>query len=601
MTEINKTDKNVSGQTPDEVTEKFTLDHQPQHANEIQSESSPAVTDDIIAKNIQEVFEVTEVGAVVNSPYRSLNQKQLVLFISGVIAVVVIVLIATFYFYKPNQDPVAKQIPQENLKEVMPLIAAQSTDLTQAVFSQITQLSSALIIPEETRVLFLDITTQPIPAFLYLGDKFIGEAPLQKNIEIEKSQINLTLNARFVLPLGNDNKQTVVVSKSFGLDDNINEIKTSLNADIGFINFQNIPQNYVARITTAPVNAEKETSQTNEDPAGLQETDLQETVVSTPLEISNIKRHEIVYVPFGRYHVELVSPENNQAIYKQEYEISSQNQRLFINVSPQQLMSFPINIQTEPKDALIYIDHKLYGMSHLNDTLDLGTHLITVKKEGYTEVNLKIEQFLHTPVTHKIVLDPEDDESLIKQATKILESGNDKKAIELLSKIAEAAEKENHQAQANYLLGRIYSKQKEFDLATKHLKLSQTDKTFANKAEFLMIENLVLQNKKSEALEKLTTFLLQPTNFENKSAQNLFRKISPNKSALIVTTTPAAAKVYVDDKKITDNTPLFLDQTKAQNYPVKVKKKGYKTFSIEKKINPGEFVALKVYLQPKIK
>jgi len=80
------------------------------------------------------------------------------------------------------------------------------------------------------------------------------------------------------------------------------------------------------------------------------------------------------------------------------------------------------------------------------------------------------------------------------------------------------------------------------------------------------------------------------------AANAAFKSISPVKSVMYVYTDPPGAQVFLNDKRIQQDTPLILSDLGLGNYRLQFEKAGFEVFSTKQNVRIGEFVMVKVKL-----
>lgn len=298
---------------------------------------------------------------------------------------------------------------------------------------------------------WLVITTEPSGANVFINDDYLGKTPYQGqlpagdyNYRIENPQYHTQAGKIKIT----DKKEVL----NFNLKANFGNITISSLPEVGmqiYLNNQNtgkttpatLPKISSGKHTVKLLNEwyepiEKEVEVKDEQTINTSFT-MQavfanikiKTNANASIEINGVKRAEGEFndrLRKGIYTVKL----KHEQYYDQEFQLIvevNKNQELSYDLKPK---TGKLDVVSTPFDATIFIDNKNYGTSPITiKDLLIGTYNLKVQKEGFKEVQQKIE--IKENETTKIDLKLEKEYVFIKkEIPEIIESNEKYKIIE---------------------------------------------------------------------------------------------------------------------------------------------------------------------------
>ena len=439
------------------------------------------------------------------------------------------------------------------------------------------------VIPRKTSVpVFLDFASSPLPARVTMDGKDYGLTPIKVNVELEPGKIYLA-QGQFVLDELGDIKNVEV---SFNVDENSNLVPILFKGPIGIIKTTTIPRDtqfYLEGYYT-------------EDPSKARTAKISDVIFGKP-----------IYVPYGKYVIELRQPkqvgESNQYIedirFRREVNISEDNPLFEIDVADADLELFPVDIKSVPNKASVFIDGKKVGETPYEGTFPLGEHTMTLRKEGYFEHTQGLKMDINTLYRVEISMKTTVAGEHINAGQNLLIKGILKDAIIELSEVFKSSPTEAEVAQTQYLLGNCYLRSGDLATAKSYFEKARTHEDFKYPAMIGLAGTYAANREMDQALPILVEVMLKATNEEiKKDAYTIFKQVSPLRSVVYIYSDPVGATVMVNDREIAQKTPVILHDLGLGNYKLKIKKDGYEPQDLSVNLSVSEFNPIIIKLKP---
>lgn len=470
-------------------------------------------------------------------------------------------------------------------------IAVTDTELveTEALVDQITVLDPALK-PEPTGDVnlksfqaFLDIKTEPTSARISLGDQMLGNSPLKVPVTLIPGE-EYVLSAEYTLHELQDRYQERV---KFIADVRQEVVTFKVEAKIGVIHILRLPRE-VKFYMEGYYAFDKYRAHT---------VKLTEIIYGQP-----------IYVPYGRYVIELREPTRvgdsqtfvDEIRYRREFEISEDRKALSLTLNERDLQFFPARIQSTPSGAVVLLDQEKIGETPFEGEIPLGRHEMTLRRDGYFDHVFELDMKTNTPFETKIQLKTSKVGDHIQKALKYRQAGAYEEAVAELVEALKAGGSDQERAQVHYLLGSSFFLKTDYQQALHYFEQAKSHPQYYLKGLVGMARTYEALGQKDPALTTLIEVMLKVEQDEEVKveARALFQKLSPLKSVIYIASEPAGATIVVNNQELAQKTPAILADLSLGNYRIEVHKRGYKTEQIRKNLKISEFEPLIIKLTP---
>lgn len=432
---------------------------------------------------------------------------------------------------------------------------------------------------------FLDIKTEPFAADIYLGEKYLGKAPLKISTEVRADE-SYDLFADFALRDLNDVYRKKV---SFKVKPGTDVVEMKISGEIAELKILKLP---------------------TRNEFYLEGHYAYDKDKSNPVKIENIVYGRPIYMPYGKYIVELrekIRPSGSQAEirqvrYQREYTLDEKNNRLEISVTDKDLQFFPAVIKSNPSNAEIYYEGEKLGSTPYSGMLPIGERKLKLVKEGYFDATLEINMQLNAVYETSVSLNTSKIGELINEAKALIRQERIEDALGKLVDALKYGGSPSEKAEVYFMLGDIYLSKKDYEQAKPYFEKARNEAEFKDMAS-LGLAKVYHNTSRDDLALPLIVEVLANVNANTpphiKAAANSgFKQISPAKSVVYVYTEPSGASVYVNDKKLGQDAPLIISDLNMGNYRFEIQKPGFKTFKTSQNMKLGEFVLIKVQLEP---
>lgn len=439
--------------------------------------------------------------------------------------------------------------------------------------------------PPSTFKVFLDIVTQPLPATIYLGEERLGLAPFKKLITVQPGQIH-TLYADFELrEIGDVYRKKI----EFEAKPDADVVELHVDAEIGMLRVLRLPRQVEFYLE------------------GYYDHDK---LKANPVKITDIVYGKPIYLPYGAYLVELrektkIAGSENEIMlvrYQRRYTVDKDSREVEVKVTDKDLNFFPAVIKSNPGNAVVFYNDKEMGATPYRGLLPLGAGKIKVSKEGYFDAVIAIDMRMNSIYETTVELKTSRMGEIINKAKEKRRHNQLDEALDLLVDALKYGGSDSEKAQVYYLLGDIYLQQNKHEPAMPYFEKARTQPEFEQPALIGLAKIYHGLKDETQALKTIVEVLVNiddQTPAEIKTAANAaFKIISPVKSVMYVYTEPPGAHVFLNDKRIQQDTPLILSDLGLGNYRLQFEKPGYQTYKTKQNLKVGEFVVIKVRLEP---
>lgn len=532
------------------------------------------------------------------------SRKKAVKLLFGLFLLLIIVAVAGFYFKdrflnqkqitstKQKQDQKQDQTVQKKAKKTKKSISSKNAKPKEKTPDAKTSEPKVqvLSVPENQKArspqfrVFLDVKTEPLPATIYFEDKRLGLSPLKENILVEADQVH-TLYADYELRDINDIYRKKVLFKA---KPNTDVVELNIDADIGILKIQKLPRRVEFYLE------------------GYYEYDK---LHSNPVKITDITYGKPIYLPYGKYIVELreqtsvAGSENliTQIRYQREFIINQDNSEIDLSILDRDLKYFPAVIKSNPTNADVYQDGELLGKTPYEGKLLIGQTELIVKKDGYFPKELEINMNMNSVYETTVQLETSKVGELLNKAKELFHKDQTDQAMNTLIDALKYGGTEKEKSEVYYLLGNAYLAKKLYTEALPYFEKAKSYESFSLKATLGVAKAFQGLNNHDKALTSVIEVL---ANLDDDSASgvrseahDVFKKVSPFKSVIYVYTEPRGANVYLNDKKLSQQTPLILSELGLGNYRIEIEKPGYETYKTKQSLKLNDFVLVKVKLK----
>ncbi len=560
-------EEEVIEEAPKDFEEKTLLNQAVDLSPTEKPAEKPAANLPVVKEEVKQSAPIAPV--LQSSPNHKNNQK----VIFGIIAILAILTMVSFVsykiFYKKGNVTVKQPVAPVNPKVITPPIPTTQPNTVEY--------NDAAGVP-----VFLDVDAQPLQAKIFYRGKEIGVTPFKINE---------------VVPIGQPQELTAVYHFE-EMNRDFSEKKSftvSKQDDVATVRFEG---------STGSVKVKSL-------PKGVQ-VYLEGTFISDQLKSQTIKLNDIVYtrpiyLPYGKYVLEMKQSDKlagsetvvDVVKYRREFILSKESPVYEIASSDQDLSMFPAKIKSEPPQAEVIVDGKKYGETPFEGNLPLGTHQLVIRKEGFFDHQQPLAMTMNTYSFIEVALKTSAAGQYINKGKDLIRQGQYQQAIE------QFAESLNHHpgalevGQIQTLLGNCYIKTGANDIAISYFEKARTQEKYRGQADLGIAEANLNSGNKDVALSKIVDLMINEKDEKIKSdAENLFHKISPLKSVILVSSDPPGAKLTLNNREIAQATPVLLSDLSLGSYRVSLEKDGYKSFETRVQLVLSSFKPVLVKLEP---
>ncbi|MDX1387176.1 MAG: PEGA domain-containing protein, partial [bacterium] len=305
------------------------------------------------------------------------------------------------------------------------------------------------------------------------------------------------------------------------------------------------------------------------------------------IQIEDIALDVPIYLPHGKYVAEIRVPQRldgtestvRQVKFRREFELGEAKGEFVLNAPDESLSTFPAVIKTQPDGAELYVDGKKLGVTPFTGNIPMGRHKLVLKKEGFSDYEKEISIEINTPYEANYNLETTPAGVYVNEGRKLLKKGQYNAAIEKLAEALKANPEAVERGQIHMLLGEAFLQSKTYDQALAYYQKAAESPENAKKARLGVAEAHAGLGNKAQALIEVVDVFLKTEDKQLKSqAASTYKRISPMKSVLYVTSEPVGAQVTINGNPISQATPVILSDLMVGSYRVGVSKPGFKNF-----------------------
>ncbi len=453
-----------------------------------------------------------------------------------------------------------------------------------------------LVIPLETTALknseealsftaSLLIKSEPFPAHITVNQEKWGVGDLQREIKIPASG-KIEVIADFALRDIND---VYRVTKTLDVKKQAGTQVFTIQAPLVKVVVERLPRHSKFSFS----------GRYRDDPFGAVSATVTDVTYGRPF-----------YVPYGDYNLVLTedvalsgSTQKTEVIkYQRLLKFDNENNQFIVNIGDEDLLHFPVVIHSNPTRADVYVDNKKVGETPFNGTLQVGTNAILLKKEGYFDKELTISVPHNALYETHVDLQTSLAGELINASHEMIRAGESSGAVTKLQEALRVAGNDKERNEATFLLAKVYLGQKNYESARLNYEKVKEDEEWGLSSYLGLARLYHEQGQAQEALIHIIQVLVNITEKTpsaiKSEAQDVFKMISPVKSVVYIDSDPQGARVFLNDKRLAQDTPLILSDMGIGNFRFLFEKEGYEAYQTKENIKVGEFIMIRVKLNP---
>ena len=427
--------------------------------------------------------------------------------------------------------------------------------------------------PSALQPFFLDFAATPIPAEVFFGDQKVGVTPFRLSTNLKMGRW-YEVRALFQLP-------------------EVGEVIEDKARWTPFEGTSVIPVRFSGRIGVFKIAALPRNAQLYLE--GYFEKDPYR---AKPIKFSEIVFGKPIYTPFGHYILELRQSRQiessqtfiDEVVYRREFNLKAEQTDYTVQVTDEDLKTFPVEITSIPPEAKVLIDQKEVGKTPYQGTFPVGEHILTLKREGYFDFVQSIKMETNMPYVAEIPLKTSEAGALINTADALIKENRYAEALPILVEAFVKAPSPRETAQISYLVGVCYLYQKAYPQANDYFLKAMAHDDFKYAGRLGLASLAFEQGDASKALQILVEVLVSSEDPKVRADGGaLFQKISPLKSVLYVTSDPPDARLFVNGVEVAQKTPLILHELGVGAYRIEFRKDGYRPTEIKLNLGVSEF------------
>ncbi len=323
--------------------------------------------------------------------------------------------------------------------------------------------------------------------------------------------------------------------------------------------------------------------------------------------LSDIAYGKPIYIPYGRYTVELrrgreigASGQFTPAIvYSREVFLTEDAPQFALQVTPEDLGQFPVEITSVPTNADVFIDTKMVGKTPYKGDFPVGEHSLILRKEGYFDAAQQLKNEVNVFVHIEVPLKTTAAGELLNDGHQLVLQGRFKEAMAKLSQVFERNPTPLETAKAQFLLGLGFLGVSDFTTAQGYFEQAKANPAYELRAKLGLVRVLVAQKKPLDGLPLLVEVMLRASDDKViEEAKGAFKEVSPLRSVMYVRTDPPGATVYVNGEAMGTKTPLILHDLGLGNYKLRIEHVDFESKEISINLTVNEFNPVLVTLSP---
>lgn len=422
--------------------------------------------------------------------------------------------------------------------------------------------------------IFLDITSQPESARIFLGDRDLGQTPLKASVSVESGK-EYTVTAEFDLRDLNDKYQSPM---TFVADPRKEVIPLKFEAELGVIKIQKLPPRILFHLSG---------------------TYAYDKLKTHPVHVTDLVYGRPIYLPFGSYQIELREKTQvadsktvvEEIRYRRDLEINAERRNVELTITERDLQFFPAQILSDPSGAEVFLDGEKVGKTPFSGDLPLGKHELKLTREGYFDYVTTLDMRTNTFFESRVTLKTSRVGEFINKAREKRKGGFYQEAINQLVEALKLEGSPREKVEIYFLLGDCFYMLGQEDQARTYFEQARDHPDFYYRAVLGLARAELAAGNKDLSLKLTIEALLNAGSdktFKNE-AEALFKQLSPLKSVLYISTEPSGASVFVNNREVPQTTPLILPDFALGNYRIEIQKRGFQTETVKVNLKIGEF------------
>lgn len=425
----------------------------------------------------------------------------------------------------------------------------------------------------EMQPVFLDVSSTPIPARVFFGEEPIGVTPLRTSTNLKYGKW-YEARAVFQLP---EVGEVVEERQQFSPPQGATVMPINFAGKIGIFKVANLPRDAQLYLE------------------GYFEKDPYR---AKPIKFAEIVFGKPIYVPFGRYILELRKNRQlglsqtylDEVVYRREFNLGAAQTTYTVDVKDDDLTSFPVQLTSVPPNAKVFIDEKEVGVTPFNGTFPVGEHLLTLKHDGYFDFVQVVKMEINMPYTAEVPLKTSASGELINKADALMKESRYAEALPVLVDAFSKNPSDLETAQISYMVGLCYLKQKSYKEAQDYFLKAMQNDAYKYAGRLGIATVIFEQGDRMKALQLLVEVLVSADDAKVRTDGGaLFQRLSPLKSVLYITSEPSGARVFVNASEVEQKTPLILHDLGVGSYKILFRKEGYQDEEIKLNLGVSEF------------
>lgn len=434
----------------------------------------------------------------------------------------------------------------------------------------------------KTVPVFLDFAASPLPAKVQFEAKDYGLTPVKSNLQLEVGK-TYTADATFHLE---ELQEDLVEHFTFTVQETDTAIPVFFRGSIGILKILKLPR---------------------EVELSAQGFFAHDQFHPKTMTLGNVAYGKPLYVPYGRYILELRAPkplgEGGQMIsdirYRREIFLTEDAPTYQIEIDETDLGQFPVEIRSIPERADLFIDTQPVGKTPYTGIFPLGEHTLTLRKEGYFEYTEQLKNDINVLYQREIALKTTAAGERLNEGQSLLLKGMYKEAVAKLAEVFQQNPLPVETAKAQYLLGSAHLGLNDPATALGYFEQAKGHPDYELQSKLGVVNIVNGQGDKPKALTLLVEVMLKATDEAIKTeAANTFKTVSAFKSVLYVYSDPPGATVSFNDQPVGQKTPLILSDLGLGNYRLRIQKDGFEPQEVSMNVSVHEFNPVIVKLKP---
>ncbi len=430
--------------------------------------------------------------------------------------------------------------------------------------------------------LFVDFASSPMPCKVFFLEKDYGLTPVKVSVNLKPGE-QYTAEGHFSLPEFNEER---IERVTFTAESEKNLVPVLFRAPIGVFKVEKLPRDVEL---------------------SLQGFFAYDQFTARNATLSDVSYGKPLYVPYGRYIVELRRPKEIAASgqfvpdirYRREIFLSEDAPAFHLNITEEELDQFPAEIRSTPSGADVFVDSKPVGKTPFEGTFPLGEHTLILRKEGYFEHSQPLKNDINVLYQLDVPLKTTEAGALLNEGQQLILKGRFKEGVTQLSQVFEKNPTPVETAKAQYLLGTGFLGLADYKTARGYFEQAGHHPEYELQSKLGTVRILTREGERLQALPLIVEVMLRARDETIiAEARETFKEVSPLKSVIYVRSDPPGATVFVNDEPMATKTPLILHDLGLGNYRLRLERADHHPKEINLNLTVHEFNPVIVKLQP---